>query len=91
MSTDILHILYNSTEVGRLEYQRKRDEMILVYEESWRFGTKSFPISLSLPLEKQRHADESIRPFLQGLLPDNPAVIDAWGNACKYHREIHSM
>jgi HipA-like protein len=57
MSTDILHILYNSTEVGRLEYQRKRDEMILVYEESWRFGTKSFPISLSLPLEKQRHAD----------------------------------
>lgn len=79
MSTDILHILYNSTEVGRLEYQRKRDEMILVYEESWRFGTKSFPISLSLPLEKQRHADGSIRPFLQGLLPDNPAVIDAWG------------
>ncbi len=79
MSLDILNILYADTSVGTLVYDRKRDEISLSYEESWQFGSESFPASLSLPLAKKVHPDECIRPFLQGLLPDNPAVIEAWG------------
>lgn len=77
--TDTLHILHGNTPVGRLTYERRRDEISLSYDESWQFGRESFPISLSLPLAKALHSDDAIRPFLQGLLPDNPAVIDAWG------------
>ena len=74
-----LHILYGNTPVGTLVYDRKIDEITLSYDEVWQFGSGSFPISLSLPVAKRNHPDSVIRPFLQGLLPDNPAVIEAWG------------
>jgi serine/threonine-protein kinase HipA len=76
---DALSILYGSRPVGSLGYDRKKDEISLTYETAWQFSSDSFPVSLSLPLSKKSHSDESIRPFLQGLLPDNPAVIEAWG------------
>lgn len=79
MSLDTLHMLYGDVPVGSVVYDRKQDEISLAYEESWQFGLESFPVSLSLPLAKRVHPDERIRPFLQGLLPDNPAVIEAWG------------
>jgi serine/threonine-protein kinase HipA len=74
-----LHILSGNVSVGSLVYDRTKDEISLSYEEAWQFGAESFPVSLSLPLTRKRHSDVSIRPFLQGLLPDNPAVIEAWG------------
>ena len=79
MMKEVLHILYGTTPVGSLGYDRKKDEISLTYETAWQFSSDSFPVSLSLPLAKKAHPDESIRPFLQGLLPDNPAVIEAWG------------
>ena len=79
MSLETLRILYADALVGTLAYDRKRDKITLDYEESWQFGAESFPASISLPLSEKVHRDESIRPFLQGLLPDNPAVIEAWG------------
>jgi serine/threonine-protein kinase HipA len=79
MVKEALHILYGTTPVGSLGYDRKKDEISLTYETAWQFSSDSFPVSLSLPLAKKAHPDESIRPFLQGLLPDNPAVIEAWG------------
>jgi len=76
---DVLHILRESDSVGRLEYDRKRDAMSLHYEEDWRFGSDGFPISVSLPLAARSHEDGKVRAFLQGLLPDNDAVLNAWG------------
>lgn len=60
MSLDTLHILYGDTSVGTLAYDRKRDEITLNYEESWQFGSESFPASLSLPLAKRVHPDERL-------------------------------
>lgn len=77
--TDSLHILFGPQVIGRLDYHRKKDAISLSYEESWQFSPDGFPASLSLPLAKRVHGDERIRPFLQGLLPDNPAVLEAWG------------
>lgn len=79
MSLDSLHIIHGEISAGTLVYDRKRDRIELQYEDSWQFGSESFPMSLSLPLSRKGHPDERIRPFLQGLLPDNPAVIEAWG------------
>ena len=83
---DTLHILFGDAAVGSLIYDRKKDEITLSYEDAWQFGSGSFPVLLSLPLAKKTHQDASIRPFLQGLLPDNPAVIEAWGKRFQvYH------
>lgn len=76
---ETLHVLSGNVSVGSLVYDRAKDEISLSYEEGWQFGAESFPVSLSLPLARKKHSDASIRPFLQGLLPDNPAVIEAWG------------
>ena len=76
---ETLQILYGAIAVGALAYDRRKDSITLSYDEGWRFSKDSFPVSLSLPLARGVHADDSIRPFLQGLLPDNPAVLDAWG------------
>ncbi|OYV07509.1 MAG: serine/threonine protein kinase [Verrucomicrobiales bacterium VVV1] len=73
-----LQILHGDTLVGALVYDRKKDAVSLAYEASWQFGADGFPVSLSLPLERKVHSDERVRPFLQGLLPDNPAMIEAW-------------
>ncbi|MDP4720988.1 MAG: type II toxin-antitoxin system HipA family toxin [Akkermansiaceae bacterium] len=78
---DVLHILRESDHVGRLEYDRKRDSISLHYEEGWRFGSDGFPVSVSLPLVASAHEDPKVRAFLQGLLPDNDAVLSAWGKS----------
>lgn len=77
--TDLLNIICDSDQVGRLEYDRKRDSISLFYEEGWRFGSGGFPVSVSLPFETRSHAEDKVRAFLQGLLPDNDAVLNSWG------------
>jgi len=77
--TDILHILRESDVIGRLEYDRGKDSLSLQYEDSWRFAAEGFPVSVSLPLENGSHDDLAVAKFLQGLLPDNDAVLSAWG------------
>lgn len=77
--TESLHILYGDTAVGVLGYVREKDAITLEYEDSWRSSADGFPVSLSLSMAKKIHADLAIRPFLQGLLPDNAAVLEAWG------------
>lgn len=79
MSRELIHVLYGDEVVADLEYVRKKDAMALHYDDSWRFGTNGFPMSLSLPLARKTHPDDAIRSFLQGLLPDNTGVMDAWG------------
>lgn len=53
--------LLTQHENGRLEFS---------YHDSY-MGT---PISLSMPLSNRSYDDKTVRPYLFGLLPDNPAV-----------------
>ena len=57
---------------GRLEFS---------YDKSWQWRSESYPLSLSLPLTRAIHDDEAIRSFMEGLLPDNPAVLDRWARS----------
>ncbi len=49
------------------------------YTESYRNKTSATPLSVAMPLQQRTHTDAVIRPWLWGLLPDNNAVLDAWG------------
>lgn len=43
------------------------------YDDEYRRANGSTPLSLSMPLTRERHPSRAIMPFLQGLLPDNDA------------------
>lgn len=77
MTTRTLRVQMNGFDVGRLErdtHGRGR----LVYDESWRGAAQATPLSLSLPLAASRH-EKLVGPYLWGLLPDNEAILEAWG------------
>jgi len=76
----------NGVDVGRLErdtHGRGR----LVYDESWRGAARATPLSLSLPLAASRH-EKLVEPYLWGLLPDNEAILEAWGK--RFHVSARS-
>jgi serine/threonine-protein kinase HipA len=48
------------------------------YEDSWRTAEAAFPLSLSLPLNREEHGHQATSAFLWGLLPENSDVLDRW-------------
>jgi len=51
----------------------------LRYDEAWYSDRLAPPLSLSMPLVSPEHGHTVVEPFLQGLLPDNDAVLRRWG------------
>lgn len=49
------------------------------YNPDWQQDELAYPLSLSMPLAQRLHADEVIRPFMEGLLPDNVDILRDWG------------
>lgn len=72
-----LRILIHGALVGYVE-QRAAGELVLTYERSWQERDDSFPLSLSMPLAQRQHGDDVVRPFLEGLLPDNAFILERW-------------
>ncbi|HSW28801.1 MAG TPA: type II toxin-antitoxin system HipA family toxin [Longimicrobiales bacterium] len=72
-----LRVLLDGEQVGVLA-QRAAGELVFTYERSWRERNDSFPISLSMPLAQREHRDVVVRPFLEGLLPDNANILERW-------------
>ncbi|HEX6039334.1 type II toxin-antitoxin system HipA family toxin [Longimicrobium sp.] len=68
----------HGTEIGRVR-QDARGKLGFSYAPSWRRREDAFPLSLSMPLALTDHGDTVIRPFLEGLLPDNLDVLHEWG------------
>lgn len=54
------------------------DRLALTYEDTWRAGRQSTPLSLSMPLARPTHPDPVVRAFLWGLLPDSERVVERW-------------
>lgn len=68
----------HGVEIGRVR-QDARGKLAVAYARGWREREDAFPLSLSMPLARTEHGDAVIRPFLEGLLPDNPDVLREWG------------
>jgi len=58
--------------------QDPQGRLSLTYEDRWRDSEDAYPISLSMPLARREHDDEVLRPFLEGLLPDNAQILEKW-------------
>lgn len=82
MSVAELLVLIGGNLVGRVEQTRKGD-LELTYERSWQDRSDAYPLSLSIPLSVQKHGDDVVRPFMEGLLPDNDTVLKNW--ARRFH------
>lgn len=59
--------------------QARSGNLSLVYDRSWQDRPDSFAISLSMPLSRLEHGDASVRPFMEGLLPDSAYILAEWG------------
>ena len=70
--------LLNGEPIGIVE-QRRGGDLAFTYEDAWRDGPESYPLSLSIPLAGRSHPDATVRPFLEGLLPDNRRVLARLG------------
>ncbi len=79
--SDTLEAIYDGRWVGRLYYES--DRMRFVYAEEWQNEPDAFPLSLSMPLVGREYPDAVVRPFINGLLPDNNEVLKRWGQ--KFH------
>jgi serine/threonine-protein kinase HipA len=73
-----LYVLLDGDRVGSVE-QRRGGRLVFTYDETWQESGASFPLSLSMPLTRTEHPDGIIRPFLEGLLPDNREFLERWG------------
>ncbi|MFW5876369.1 MAG: type II toxin-antitoxin system HipA family toxin [Myxococcota bacterium] len=61
--------------VQRAAHERLR----FTYYEDWRGDPQAVPLSLSMPLAAREHGPDRVEPFLWNLLPDNEAILQAWG------------
>lgn len=76
---DELVTLLDGRVVGHVR-QDRQGQLRFAYEEAWRDGPGAYPLSLSIPLSRREHGDPVVRPYLEGLLPDNDGVLARWGS-----------
>src|SRR5689334_24949350 len=75
--TEALAVLMHDSVAGvlvRLPGGRHR----FTYDPAYRADPSATPLSLSMPLEVPVHPDSVITPWLQGLLPEDDAVLTRW-------------
>ena len=75
---DELVILLGGRRVGTV-WQAHSGAFRMRYESDWREDPAAYPLSISLPLARAEHEDPAVGAFLEGLLPDNEAILQAWG------------
>ncbi|MDB4947752.1 MAG: type toxin-antitoxin system HipA family toxin [Gemmatimonadetes bacterium] len=75
--TELVALLDGSL-VGHVR-QDLRGRLGFSYDDGWRELRGAYPLSLSMPLARREHPDAVIRPYLEGLLPDNEAILARWG------------
>ncbi|MEM7747242.1 MAG: type II toxin-antitoxin system HipA family toxin [Pseudomonadota bacterium] len=78
MASQPLIVLLNDTIIGEIN-QLRSGKLSFSYAETWINDRSAIPLSLSMPLTRQKHGDDAIRPFLWGLLSDNETTLAAWG------------
>lgn len=74
--SDELCVLINNQLAGRVA--RKKGALRFVYDDRYRTRGAPTPLSVSMPVETAEHPDQTIAPWLAGLLPDNERVLARW-------------
>ncbi|HKU96499.1 MAG TPA: HipA N-terminal domain-containing protein, partial [Vineibacter sp.] len=76
--SDALVLVADGQIMGEIR-QDERGRLTLVYDRAWRGLAQAWPLSLSLPLVVTEHEHGRVLPWLRGLLPDDPTVLERWG------------
>jgi serine/threonine-protein kinase HipA len=75
----VLITLLGGRVVGHVE-QNLQGKLRFTYDQVWRDWPGAYSLSLSMPLGQREHEDQKIRPYLEGLLPDNDWILRRWGS-----------
>lgn len=75
--TDRLTVWFDGTFIGTLD-QAVDGLLRFRYDENYRSTPGATPLSVSMPLLARDHADASVRPWIDNLLPDNDDVRVRW-------------
>lgn len=76
MSERMLNVLMDGVHVGQL-IMSGAGALTFEYDADYAADPGSTPVSLSMPLQQRRHGNRTVNAFLQGLLPDNPLVLQS--------------
>ncbi|MEO5589495.1 MAG: type II toxin-antitoxin system HipA family toxin [Gemmatimonadaceae bacterium] len=78
MTRRSLAVYLNDAKAGTL-FQDPDGQLSFTYDDSWINDPMAYPISFTLPVSEIEHADASVRPYFEGLLPDNAEILAGWG------------
>lgn len=81
-----LSVIIGNAVAGTLTLAGRR--VRFEYDDDYRLSDGATPLSVAMPLAIREHADAVVTPWLWGLLPDNPKVLDQW--ARKFHASAAS-
>lgn len=68
--------------IGRMTADRA-GRLSFAYEGSWLDAPRAHPLSVSIPLANIVYPQRTVLPYLWNLLPENPNVLQRWGQ--QYH------
>lgn len=63
------------------------DRLVFTYTDGWTADTNAYPLSLALPLHRERHDPQTALNVLRGLIPENQEVLLDW----HYRYGIHNI
>lgn len=72
-----LDVLLEGNLAGNLSMDR-HGALTFEYTDQYMKNPDTTPLSISIPKPIKRHTDKKIRPWLRGLLPDNPEILKRW-------------
>jgi serine/threonine-protein kinase HipA len=78
---DTLVVRLGESAVGHIE--QSQNALQFTYDDLWTNSSVAYPLSLSMPLFTTQHPDAVVRPWLEGLLPDNETVLRSWARKFK--------
>lgn len=73
-----LLILIEGDLIGRIRAD-KAGRLSLDYEVSWRDSPQGHSLSVNMPLAQITYLQKQVLPYLWNLLPENPNVLQRWG------------
>jgi|GEM_PF-3400954 len=71
--TNTLFVGINGQHVG--VFERSGGTHAFTYDHEWLSNVIAHPISLSMPLTKNRHTGDKVRYYFDNLLPDDIGVL----------------
>jgi serine/threonine-protein kinase HipA len=75
--TDRLVVLIGDRVAGEVT-RTGGGTLSFTYDDAYRSLPEPTPLSLSMPVQIRHHTDQTVTPWLWGLLPDNDRVLQRW-------------